>query len=392
MKSFGFILSTQLVALTAAAALNYNIGFLLPYALDDEPDGAINSSSIKFNVLANDAAAELAVQDFNYRSTLPGEGKFNIVRKNNWDPNFATNWEIVDSGGYSAIAATKIVQQNSTVAIFGDYLDSTTSFTAEVLSYFQVPFCGATQHDPSLSDKSNYQYFMRMVNGYDYGSHLLQMLAIWNVTKAAIIVGPDAYSSAYGDDISSTLSSNSAFNVQAKLMISPEMQAASDYSYPLSVLNNVDSRYFIIAADANLTADFYYAARDAQFTGHDYVWLGINRPYIGDLALQQSLYGSTAIDDLQGFFWLKDDIKSMNDSSVTAFVDRWMKLNKQNSSKYLITETGELPTYVRQSYDCTMLLMTGIAEGLLAYPNQTVQNLLASQYYQPEGLANTGSF
>ncbi|ORY53556.1 periplasmic binding protein-like I [Rhizoclosmatium globosum] len=276
----------------------------------------------------------MAVQDFNAKSTLPGGGQFNIIRKNNWDPTFATNWQIVDSGGYSAIAATKMVQQNNTVAVFGDYLDSTTSFSAEVLSYFQVPFCGATQLDPTLSDKSNFQYFVRMQNGYDYGDHMLTMLALWNVTKVSIIVGPDTYSSAYGDDISSTISSNSSITVLAKLMISPEMQAASDYSYPLGVLNGANSRYFIIAADANLTADFYYAARDAELTGADFVWLGINRPFVGDLGLQTSLYGSSAIDDLQGFMWLKDDLKPANDPSVTAFAQRWLANNKANPTNH----------------------------------------------------------
>ncbi|KAJ3050330.1 hypothetical protein HDU99_008690, partial [Rhizoclosmatium hyalinum] len=245
MKSivaFVALAASAVRAQSVTAGLNYNIGFLLPYSLDDQPGVTTNSSTIKFNVVANDAAAEMAVQDFNAKSTLPGGGQFNIIRKNNWDPTFATNWQIVDSGGYSAIAATKMVQQNNTVAVFGDYLDSTTSFSAEVLSYFQVPFCGATQKDPTLSDKSNFQYFVRMQNGYDYGDHMLTMLALWNVTKVSIIVGPDTYSSAYGDDISSTISSNSSITVLAKLMISPEMQAASDYSYPLGVLNGANSR------------------------------------------------------------------------------------------------------------------------------------------------------
>ncbi|KAI9329970.1 periplasmic binding protein-like I [Obelidium mucronatum] len=242
MKSVAALAAFALSVAVNAAPVNLNLGFLLPYALDDQPGVTTNSSTIKFNVVANDAAAEMAVQDFNSQSSLPEKGQFNIIRKNNWDPNFSTNWQIVDSGGYSAIAATKMVQQNNTVAVFGDYLDSTTSFSAEVLSYFQVPFCGATQKDPTLSDKSNFQYFIRMQNGYDYGNHMLTMLALWNVTKVSIIVGPDTYSSAYGDDISSTISSNTSITVLAKLMISPEMQMASDYSYPLGVLNTANSR------------------------------------------------------------------------------------------------------------------------------------------------------
>ncbi|KAJ3067403.1 hypothetical protein HDU98_009371 [Podochytrium sp. JEL0797] len=389
------VLTSAFALSVAHAATNYNIGFLLPYALDDQPGVTTNSSTIKFNVVANDAAAEarhMAVQDFNAASSLPGGGQFNIVRKNNWDPNFATNWQIVDSGGYSAIAATKMVQQNNTVAVFGDYLDATTSFSAEVLSYFQVPFCGSTQQDPSLSDKSNYQYFIRTQNGYDYGDHMLTMLALWNVTKVSIIVGPDTHSSAYGDDISSTIASNTSITVLAKLMISPQMQITSDYSYPLGVLNNANSRYFIIAADANLTADFYYAARDYQLTGADFVWLGINRPFVGDLGLQKSLYGSSAIDDLQGYMWLKDDVKPMTDPSVSKFVNRWNTNHAANPTKYPLTENGGLPTYATRSYDCTYLMMQGIAEGLTnpANAGQNIQTLISNQYYQPSALANTG--
>ncbi|KAJ3228705.1 hypothetical protein HDU81_005982 [Chytriomyces hyalinus] len=332
----------------------------------------------------------MAVNDFNKEGSLKDGGKFNIIRKNNWDPNFATNWQIVDSGGYSAIAATKMVQQNNTVAVFGDYLDSTTSFSAEVLSYFQVPFCGATQIDPTLSDKSNFQYFLRMQNGYDHGVHMLNMLAQWNVTKVSIIVGPDTYSSAYGDDISSTISSNSSITVLAKLMISPEMQIASDYSYPLGVLNNANSRYFIIAADANLTADFYYAARDAELTGQNFVWMGINRPFVGDLGLQTSLYGANAIDDLQGFMWLKDNIKPLSDPSVKSFTQRWIDNHGVNASKYPLTETGGLPQYVRRAYDCTKLLMTGVARAIGQNSGINVQTLIANQYFQPMNLADTG--
>ncbi|ORY40002.1 hypothetical protein BCR33DRAFT_740656 [Rhizoclosmatium globosum] len=335
-----------------------NIAFLFPYA--------INDPQISLDIRANDAAAELAVSDFNAQHPSV---HFNILRKNIWDPAYATNWTLVDSGGYAIIETVNLTRTYEVVAAFGDYLSSTTFFTAEMLSYFGIPMCGATQTDPSLKDMVNIPYFMRMQNGQDYGESLALLLTAWNVTRLSVVIASDTLSTAYGTDILTYLKTYN-ITVQAQVYLTPQMQASGDYSFPLESLqqsqsrfhqihnypsssnNPTQNRYFFICADSTLTADFYYAARDAGITGSGvFVWMGINRPYVGTIGQQTALYGNNAINDLQGFMWLKNDLKGMLDPSVVAFTER-----------YPLTSQGGLPSYVRQSYDCAQILMTGLVQ------------------------------
>ncbi|KAJ3310760.1 hypothetical protein HDU76_003301 [Blyttiomyces sp. JEL0837] len=356
--------SSTSAALAAKSASSINVGIVLPYALRAGASNSTTLQEISLNVQANDAAAELAVIDVNSDPTILPNTNVNIVRINNWDPRYTTDpaYQLIDSGGYSGIQVNAAVNANKTVVMFGDYFDNTTSFTAEVLSYLKVPICGATQTDPTLSDKANYPLFFRTNPAYQIGNHLSKLLTAWNVTRVSVIVATDSISSAYGDDISLSLSSSN-INVSTKVILTPEMQAQQDYSYSLGILSTWDSRYFVIAADANLTADFYYAAKGAGLVGNDYVWIGVNPPYVGSDDTQKKLYGGGALWDMRGFIWIKNNFPGTTSVLYQNFWKRWQSLNSQNSTKYPIIN-GELPVFVRQSYDCMRLLLAGVWKAL----------------------------
>ncbi|KAI9328521.1 hypothetical protein BDR26DRAFT_873818 [Obelidium mucronatum] len=299
------------------------IAFLLPYSLNDvEPGQTPNTNHIAVNVIANDAAAELAVEDFNAANP---DNIFQIARKNIWDPEYSTNWSLIDSGGYSIIQTVNLTKTVNISAAFGDYLSSTTFFTAEILSYFAIPFCD--------------------------GSNVLAGLKAYNIT------------------------------VQSQVYVTPQMQAMSDYSFPIESLKQSNSRYFFVCASANLTADFYYSARDSGITGSGvFVWMGINRPFTGDTSQQTALYGDSAITDLQGYLWLKNDIKGILSPSVLAFQNRWIKLNSLNSTKYPLSPQKTLPPFVRHSYDCVQVLMRGLVQGSLNQ-KKPILSLVQSKFY-----------
>ncbi|KAI9344213.1 periplasmic binding protein-like I [Zopfochytrium polystomum] len=368
------LLSVSLPA-NAAKQNNINIGFFLPYELKDSNSTTTDPTSISGNVIANDAAAELAVQDVNSNPNVLSNTNVNILRFNNWDPKFATQYTLVDSGGYSSVAAIKAVTLNNTAIAFGDYFSNTTSFTAEILSYYKVPFCGSTQDDPGLSDKSNFGSFFRTQPASAVGAYFVRLFSVWNVTRVSIIVGSDTFSSSYGDDISLAISTTN-ISVISKLIITPEMQNARDYSYPLGVLDLSDTRYFIIAAGGNLTADFYYAARDRGLTGSTYVWLGTSLPYVGtSLDDQRNRYGGSAIDDLQGYIYLKNNMLARNSKPVTEFTQRWTKLNAVNANKYPLLSDGSVPKYARASYDCVNVLLNGVDQVLAKNPSLDLLNI-----------------
>ncbi|KAJ3013417.1 UNVERIFIED_CONTAM: hypothetical protein HDU68_000706 [Siphonaria sp. JEL0065] len=188
---------------------------------------------------------------------------------------------------------------------------------------------------------------------------------------------------AQNTDGSNILSNFKVYNitVQSQVYVTPQMQARGDYSFPLESLKQSGSRYFFVCADANLTADFYYSARDTGLTGSGvFVWMGINRPFIGDVNKQVAQYGDSAISDLQGYMWLKNDIKGMLDPTVVLFQNRWIGLNKIDPKKYPLSPQKLLPPYVRHSYDCVQLLMTGLIQGSLKQ-KKSIESLVQSKYY-----------
>jgi hypothetical protein len=64
------------------------------------------------------------------------------------------------------------------------------------------------------------------------------------------------------------------------------------------------------------------------------VWLGNNLPYAaGGLESQLSRYGETALADLQGYIWIKNDIQGMNSPPIQSFIQKWKAANRVNPTR-----------------------------------------------------------
>ncbi|KAJ3417411.1 hypothetical protein HDV05_004876 [Chytridiales sp. JEL 0842] len=402
LTSFGLTLTALITCCSSSLAQGtpktphaINLAFVLPYALDDTVNGQIVPNSVASNVIANDAAAELAVRDVNSDPSLLPTTNVNIIRVNNWEPAYAKNNSLIHSGGYSIIESSKIVNTSRIAGAFGDYFDRTTQFTGEVFSYFKIPFCGATQTSSIFSSKSNYPYFFRMQPGTAIGPHVLQLMLQWNITRVSILTASDDVNVAKANSIQQTLA-NSNITVISKMIITPDMQVSKDFSYPMSILQTTDVRYFIITGPSSLVADLYFTGRDNGLVGSQYVWMGINPPHLGSNALQSEAYGWGATGwDLQGFVWIKADINGPQSPAMRPFVQRWKTLNAQNATKYpLVNDT--LPPFAAQSYDCIKLMLLGFDRVLKSNGNYTPSMLsdparpLATDVLPGAAFANTG--
>jgi ABC-type branched-subunit amino acid transport system substrate-binding protein len=239
---------------------NLSIAVILPYMLDDT--NGVNpppSNSITANVIANSAAAEMAIEDINNDPTVFPNSKIDMVSINSWDAEIK-DYMTFSSGAYASIKTLSAYDQGIIGAV-GDYLSSSSEFTAQILSDFNIHFCGSTQTAGTFSDKNNYPYFIRLQPGYALGSAILSLVQQWNIQRYSLVVGYDSSSLLTIQDVTTVLQSAKQYQLVNKIIITPNMQDKSDYSYPITLLKKSQVKYVFVIASSDLTADFYYAAR-----------------------------------------------------------------------------------------------------------------------------------
>jgi ABC-type branched-subunit amino acid transport system substrate-binding protein len=202
----------------------------------------------------------MAIKDINADTSIFPNNTINMVSVNNWDPqlNYTMN---DDSGAFASIQTLNTIK-NGIIGAFGDFLSSTTSYTAQIMSDFNVPFCGATQTDPAFDEKKNYGYFIRMQYGHSMGQAILSLIQKWDIQRYALVVGSDEDSLLTTVDVTKVLSPfSNKYQQVVKVILTPSMQIRSDYIYPISTLKSLKVKYIFLIASSELSADFYYAAR-----------------------------------------------------------------------------------------------------------------------------------
>ncbi|KAJ3193542.1 hypothetical protein HK101_004645 [Irineochytrium annulatum] len=366
-----------------------NMAFVFPYAVNDQVGASsINPNSLVGKVTTVDAASELAVAQVNANPNILPSTTINIVRVNDWDPARPNDYKIIDSGGYASVACINASTKSNVLLAVGDVMDSTTLFTGEIFSHYKVPFCGAVQTSPTLSDKINYPYFWRMQTLTGIGNHMYQLLSSMGVTRAALVMGTDPKSSSDATDIENTLSAqNSNITLLTKIEISPEMEAENDYSYAMSLLtgsSGVDAHYIIVIADANITMGIYQAGLQNGIVGNNYVWIGTTPPFT-DASLVSG-------NDVQGFILAKQDVQPASAPAVSNFVSSWKSANAKNSSRYMMPNNW-IPPYSAQGFDCVMNMLIGLDLFLKSNASYTPQLLASgnlSSLLTPKVFSNTG--
>ncbi|KAJ3231649.1 Metabotropic GABA-B receptor subtype 3A, partial [Chytriomyces hyalinus] len=190
------------------------------------------------------------------------------------------------------------------MAVFGGVSSDITQYTAELFSYYQIPYCGPMQGSPSLSDKNNYPYFIRPVQGLGAEKHFYQLLKFWNVSRVAVITDPSDYLAySFSSTVSAYLQSrgvNILLNLNIKIG-DRLIGSAQLFRYIVSSLERVNARqespiqrytqksltmpsksfrrYIIVCGSPDFITFVYERLQILQsFVGPDYVWLSYNAP------------------------------------------------------------------------------------------------------------------
>ncbi|KAI8831035.1 periplasmic binding protein-like I [Chytriomyces cf. hyalinus JEL632] len=174
------------------------------------------------------------------------------------------------------------LKMEDVMAVFGGVSSDITQYTAELFSYYQIPYCGPMQGSPSLSDKNNYPYFIRPAQGLGAEKHFHQLLKFWNVSRVAVITDPSDYLaytfsttvSAYLQSMGVNILSNLNIKIGDRLIGSAQL-----FRYIVSSLERVDARYIIVCGSPDFITFVYGRLQMLQsFVGPDYVWLSYNAP------------------------------------------------------------------------------------------------------------------
>ncbi|KAJ3301699.1 hypothetical protein HDU76_005671 [Blyttiomyces sp. JEL0837] len=271
----------------------------------------------------------LAVNEINNSSDILPDTHINLVRYNSWDPEAVDDWWTTDSGGYSAVTAMKMVEDGVHL-VFGEAFSKTTRFSAQVLSHYQVPLCGALQGSLELSNKNLYKYFYRMHFGSGYGKYVVRLLKHWNVRRVAIVAGFDSLSLAQVADVESNLSKQ-GIKLITKVSLTPSMVLTSDYSLSYNILKAADARYILIMADADSISDYYYNSAAYDLINPKILWFGLSGP-VPNSADVIGPYGEIAISEFQGFVVSSSDVMDEGGPLLQKFNQSWMEQTAVNSS------------------------------------------------------------
>ncbi|KAJ3100375.1 hypothetical protein HDU97_002250 [Phlyctochytrium planicorne] len=357
------LFSTSQALLPQKNATSIYLAFIFPYALNQSD--AIN------DVRTIESAAELAVNEINDDATILPQTEVKIQRVNEWDPKYPNDYDSFDSGGYSLVAAINVTKQYNVTGAIGGLWDKTTIFNGEIFSHYKIPFCGASQTSLTLSDKYNYPYFFRMQPGTGIGNHLLLLLQRWNVTKVAMILGPDDRNTADANDIESTFNTNTNSNFSVTLLtkmeISVEALAVNDFAYPFQVISGLKARYIIVVANSTVTMQIYKSAMNynPSLVGPNFVWIGTSPPYDSPSQVNPK--------DIQGFTLIKSDRPGTEVPAVRNFQAKWAQLNAANSTKYAMPN-GDIPRYAAEGYDCVKTMLIGMTQ-VMRSRNATAKDL-----------------
>ncbi|KAI8840766.1 periplasmic binding protein-like I [Chytriomyces cf. hyalinus JEL632] len=231
-----------------------------------------------------DLSVQLAVDQMNADpNVLPGI-HVNIKRFSDCGPYYPSVAELWGgkTGGYaSTVMATDIIDNHpDVVGVIAMQSSSVARYSAEVLSFAQIPMCSGSVGSPRLSNKPNYPYFYRTIDGAGIGEHFYQFLKLWNVGRVAFIYQKDTDLGYFV-----FLDMNAAM-LRRKMNILGSYGTADPndkffMNYVADALKRVSARYIIVIGNAVFSASVMNAVGKRNLTGPDFVYLGINRPKPG---------------------------------------------------------------------------------------------------------------
>ncbi|ORY46903.1 periplasmic binding protein-like I [Rhizoclosmatium globosum] len=337
---------------------NITLALYLPYAWTSSkfaPAGPWGPTSSQAFQIGLDSAAQLAVDEINNSSTGI---HVSLIRFNSWDPIRPNPKAKYFSGGYSMLAAQKLVATHPEIAgVIGETFSSTTTYSGEVFSALKIPFCLPSQGSAIFSNKNKYPYVWRMVSGVAIqGSLFLKLLQTWGVTKVALIT-QDA-----GSGLSAGLSVISAFEnsgIQLSVILRYTLPASTykNMGFIMSELKRVDARYVIITSqNQDDPAFIYFRAFNQSLAGPGRVWFMNFSP--SPTSGKFSDYGGiNATQNLEGVVVLQTT-PSYSQTAIE-FTRRWLQLNQINNNSYPVVN-GAPAANTPGSYDCVKTMVAGM--------------------------------
>ncbi|KAJ3234921.1 Taste receptor type 1 member 3 [Chytriomyces hyalinus] len=316
-----------------------------------------------------DLSVQLAVDQMNADpNVLPGI-HVNIKRFSDCGPYYPSVGELWGgkTGGYaSTVMATDIIDNHpDVVGVIAMQSSSTARYSAEVLSFAQIPMCSGSVGSPRLSNKPNYPYFYRTIDGAGIGEHFYQFLKLWNVRRVAFIYQKNTDLGYF------------VFLDMHAAMLRHKMNILGSYgtadpndkffmNYVADSLKRVSARYIIVIGNAVFSASVMNAVGKRNLTGPDFVYLGINRPKPGKNATL--LYGPQYYSYIEGYV----QIAGMANFDTKPFIDAKAQLTALTGYplRSIDVDSNNIPHFT----DCTKSMLLGF-DKLLRKTNQSAEAL-----------------
>ncbi|ORY29724.1 periplasmic binding protein-like I [Rhizoclosmatium globosum] len=309
----------------------------------------------------NQLSAEVAVARINSDPTILPNTTIRIKRFNNYCCN-ATQTR-GSSAGQAAVVAQEIAEQHPDVAaVFGDFFTGTTLGDGQVFSQKQIPMCGATQHSPRLSNKSNFPYFVSALASSGYGPAIAALLKSWSVERVAILT-----TSTLKDTCLAIKSALKQSKIDVAVVV--ERVVSLDLEYVANIVDLAGARYIISCDTGEPLFDMYMtlATKTRRLVGPQYVWiaLGLLSQGAGSPGSAASKYGPNYYKYAEGFVTVYGGtmstpamsqmqlglLKSVNTFQANNGVPKSMRF----SYSALTSRFNALA-----SYDCVGLLVKGL--------------------------------
>ncbi|KAJ3229904.1 hypothetical protein HDU78_008782 [Chytriomyces hyalinus] len=316
-----------------------------------------------------DLSVQLAVDQMNADpNVLPGI-HVNIKRFSDcgsYYPSVADVWGGRTGGYASTIMATDIIDNHpDVIGVVAMQTSSTARYSAEVLSFAQIPICSGTVGSPRLSDKPNYPYFYRTIDGAGIGEHFYQFLKLWNVRRVALIYQKNTDLGYF------------VFLDMHQAMLRHKMNILGTYgttdpndkffmNYVADALKRVSARYIIVIGNAVFSASVMNAVGKRNLTGPGFVYLGINRPKPAKNATL--LYGPKYYSYIEGYV----QIAGMANFETQIFADAKAQLSAlaDYPLRSMDVDSYNIPHFI----DCAKSMLHGF-DNLLRKTGQSAESL-----------------
>ncbi|KAI8837854.1 periplasmic binding protein-like I [Chytridium lagenaria] len=273
----------------------------LPYALDDTTgDFEFDVfSSLRLLVYGMHLSSNLAVKDVMVEYDIPKDA-IEFVYINTWNPEFGSpdTYFLSDSGAYTATAIYEVIQQYNVIGIFGDIFSRTTRFSAGLASYFQKPFCGATQGSITLSEKINYPYFYRMVTARGGGKHYLSVLKFYGMKTLCIFRTSDDLSRSVAEEVKQE-AIKQGVNV-VSITFGDELFQTNDFKHQFRLAKRQNCKFIFASMSWVSLSILYDAGITYGLVGPDNLWSSYN------IARPLDSANTTIIKEYWGFLQIID--------------------------------------------------------------------------------------